>query len=1148
MSSLFADWRSPPRAIAAAASAFLLGGLGFLPQLAGPGYEAALISGLVLPGTAALAAGLEVCALRPSAADAVRRGASIGGGLALLGFLLVMLHGLRVGFCDPSEGLWLYALGPLVGAVLGGVWGAVAALCVSWFADRRGKAPRRLAVALLAFAGPLSGVLVSLLRFYTSPMVYAFDPFFGVFSGPLYDTVVNVVDRLVSYRAGTAATLVAIALGARLFDLSRGQRFRAVVSANRGLSGLTLAATLASLGHSAEGARYGHWSTASSIAQALGGRFDGVRCEVVHARGIPLRDVRLFTKDCDAALPLIEGYFGARGPERVRVYLFANEAEKGWLMGASHTYIAKPWRHEVYVQASAYPHPVIVHELAHVVAGSFGEGPFRVAGPLGGLLPDPGRIEGFAVAAAPDETNELTEEEWAASMLKLGILPSLSQVFQLDFLSLSASKAYTVAGAFVRFLGDRYGKEALRRWYGGASLSEVAGGKDLAALDAEFRTMLTKLSIPERSLATAKARFERLAFFDRRCPRIVDRMLGEGSGALDAGDVVAAERSFREVLRLDPSNVDARFGLAGCARRAGNTELALERFVALGTTPEVPRPAAARAFETGGDLALQSEQGPRAKELYARALALVFDADRRRTLEVKSMASEGVGREAIAALLIGDRELGPSFEVAAPLIQAWSDADPAHDLPAYLLGRNLFGAGRYADAAKYLDRSLALAPKLPSVRREALRLRLVTSCALGDTSRAADVLALAVADPELPKARAEGLRRMAARCGVKSLAAANEPVGAPASPASTARVPTPAPGAPLTCPPKMRLVPGGRFWVGSDPDEGFSADESPRFLTDLAPFCMDETEVTAGAYGACVERGACQAPPREHVLCNFARPERADHPMNCISWQLADAYCRAEGGRLPSESEFEYVARGGDRYRKYPWGDESPDGRACWKHAGTCRVKSFAPGAFGLSDVSGNVWEWTATWYGAYPWPPTNGFAKVSRGGSFSRRFEKWMHTRLRDRAAPHKSGSHLGFRCAQTPDPGRCPFGEEAPGVCRHGVLERACPADRPWNGVRCASAGEPPCNEGFSLVPGHGCESTAALAPVVEDVEAAMRLVTRSRTPALDDDCRKNSRDRPQAFRYVGGSHAARNRVSQRSGCKNRDVGVGWNSTCCP
>jgi formylglycine-generating enzyme required for sulfatase activity len=1151
---LLAAWRSRPRGLAALFSALVLGALGFLPQLAGPGYEAALIAGLVLPVTAAIAAGLEVLATRASAADGVRRGATIGAGLAAAGFLLVLLHGLRVGFCDPSEGLWLYVLGPLVGSVLGGVWGALAALGVTWWAERRTKTPRRLVVLLLAFAGPLAGVLVSLLRFYTSPMVFAFDPFFGVFSGPLYDTVVNVVDRLVSYRAGTAATLVAVALGARLFDLSRAQRFRAVLFANPGLFALALASALASLAHSADGSRQGHWSTAASIAEALGGRFDGARCEVVHARAIPLRDVRLFTKDCDAALPLIEDYFGARGPERVRVYLFANEAEKGWLMGASHTYIAKPWRREVYVQASAYPHPVIVHELAHVVAGSFGAGPFRVAGPLAGLLPDPGRIEGFAVAAAPDETNELTEEEWAASMLKLGILPPLSQVFQLDFLSLSASKAYTVAGAFVTFLGDRYGKEALRRWYGGASLPEVTGGKELAALDAEFRTMLTKLSIPERSLATAKARFERPAFFERRCPRIVDRQLGEAAGFLDGGDVVAAERGFREALRLDPSNLDARFGLAGCARRAGNNQLALERFITLAKAPELPRPTAARAFETGGDLALQNAQSEQAKALYAQALALVFDADRRRTLEVKSLASEGVGREAITALLIGDRELGPSFEVAAPLIQAWADAEPTHDLPPYLIGRNLFGSGRYADAAKYLDRSLATAPKLPSVRREALRLRLITSCALGDTRRAGEVLALGVADPELPKARAEGLRRVAARCGVASLtaAAARGPLGSVAAAASASAAVASASAAstapPPACPSGMRLVPGGRFWIGSEPEEEFSADESPRFLTELAPFCMDETEVTAGAYTACVERGDCVAPPREHLLCNFARTERTAHPMNCVSWQLADAYCRARAARLPSEFEFEFVARGGDRYQKYPWGNDAPDGRACWKHPGTCPVKSFAPGAFGLSDVSGNVWEWTATWYGSYPWPPSNAFAKVYRGGSFSRRFEKWMHTRLRDRAAPHKSGAHLGFRCASTPDPERCPFGQEAPGICRHGVIERACPKDKAWNGVRCASAGEPPCNAGFSVVPGHGCESDLALAPEVEDVEAAMRLVTRQRTPALDTDCRKNSRDRPQAFRYAGGSHAARNRVSQRSGCKNRDVGVGWNSTCCP
>ena len=426
-------------------------------------------------------------------------------------------------------------------------------------------------------------------------------------------------------------------------------------------------------------------------------------------------------------------------------------------------------------------------------------------------------------------------------------------------------------------------------------------------------------------------------------------------------------------------------------------------------------------------------------------------------MEVKALGVRVFRTRAIAALLIGDRELGPSFEVAAPLIQAWSDAEPSHDLPPYLLGRNLFGAGRYADAAKYLDRSLALEPQLPSVRREALRLRLITSCALGDTPRAAEVLALAVADAELPKARAEGLRRMAARCGVKSLAVANGPLGAVAPPAPAASAPTSAPDAPLTCPPKMRLVPGGRFWVGLDPKEDFSSDESPRFLTDLAPFCLDETEVTAGAYGACVERGACQAPPREHLLCNFARPERADHPMNCISWQLADAYCSADGARLPSESEFEYVARGGDRYQKYPWGNESPDGRACWKHPGTCRVKSFAPGAFGLRRRSGNCRGMDCHLVWRYPCATDQRLREGVARGSFSRRFERDAPRAARS-GGPAKSGP-LGISLRKNAGSGVCPSsGEEAPPFAVKAYSTRL-PSDKPWNGVRCASAGERQC-----------------------------------------------------------------------------------------
>ncbi|HEX6764059.1 MAG TPA: SUMF1/EgtB/PvdO family nonheme iron enzyme, partial [Polyangiaceae bacterium] len=282
--------------------------------------------------------------------------------------------------------------------------------------------------------------------------------------------------------------------------------------------------------------------------------------------------------------------------------------------------------------------------------------------------------------------------------------------------------------------------------------------------------------------------------------------------------------------------------------------------------------------------------------------------------------------------------------------------------------------------------------------------------------------------------------------------------------------------------------------------------------------------------------------------CNFGRTERRFHPMNCVDWESADRYCKTRNARLPTEAEFEYAARGGSEYRTYPWGDAGPDGRACWKHNGTCEVKSFSSGAFGLYDVSGNVWEWTDDWYGPYPFPPVEAFAKVYRGGSFSRRFEKWMNTRLRDRARPSESGAHLGFRCALTPDTSKCPFGVESPGRCRHGVVERECPDKKTFNGVRCVKEGEPRCERGWTEKEGHGCVLEREIEPEIEDIQASSALVTRVPSPEFDADCRANQPTRPRAFRFSGGSHAARNLVSKGEGCKNRDVGVGWNSTCCP
>ena len=347
----------------------------------------------------------------------------------------------------------------------------------------------------------------------------------------------------------------------------------------------------------------------------------------------------------------------------------------------------------------------------------------------------------------------------------------------------------------------------------------------------------------------------------------------------------------------------------------------------------------------------------------------------------------------------------------------------------------------------------------------------------------------------------------------------------------------------------MVRVAGARFRVGSNP-AGAAPEEIPPFETEVATFCLDVTEVTVAAYAKCVDASACKTPRTERRFCNVRAPDRADHPMNCVDWHESSGYCAWRGARLPSEVEWEYAARGGTEYRAFSWGNEGPEGKTCWKHVGgSCKVREFPAGAFGLYDMIGNVWEWTDDWFGEYPWPPPSGFTKVYRGGSWSRRFVKWMSPRLRNRFRPDEWGSHLGLRCASTPADVTCPYGRTADGKkCQNGVVSADCSGRGKWNGVRCALPGEPDCLPGATQEPGHGCVPAGATAMRGPAPEVETTPVARVRSPEFDADCAQNKPGRPQAYRYTGGTHHARNRVSGAAGCANRDVGVGWNSTCCP
>lgn len=728
-----------------------------MPLFGGPGYEAALFAGVLLPSTAAVSVALDVSRSQASPFRAVERGVSAGLALGLLALLISVLHGLRVGFCDLWDGVAVFALGPLAGTVLGAAFGAAAGVLAA--AARR---PRLWAV-ILALAGPVGSIALSLWRFASSPMVFAFDPFFGYFAGPLYDTVIEPLERLQSYRVGSLLSLVAA--GALAFHLERGASGLSLV--RRGRPAVALAGLLAFAGSawiSLAGPRFGHWSSTESIRAELERSLTTARCEIVYAPSIAEREAVLLGRECDAHVRELEGWFETKGPERVTVFVFESEGQKGRLMGAASTYIAKPWRREVYVQFARYPHPVLGHELAHVVAGSFGAGPFRVSGPLGGLIPDPGRIEGIATAATPSDDPELSLAEWSRAMLDLGLLPPLGSVFRLSFLGENSSKAYTVAGAFVEWLREVHGARAVREWYAGRPLPELTGGKDLDALERDWRASLAKLTLSAAALEAARARFDRPAVFGRKCPHVVDRILGEAHGRLGQGDVRGARERFDRVLALDPSHFGARLGLGTCSARAGDGADARARLQALADDAKLHKLLRLSAEETLADLDLGSAAS---NERYRRIASATSDEDRLRTLDVKAFGASERARQAIAALLVGDPRAGRDFGEAAAQLGEWAAAEPESGLPEYLLGRNFYNAGRYEEAARRLDRALERKLELPRVEAEALRLRVVVACALDDRPRGRSALAryLALPGPE-PSARS-GVERVARRCGLQ---------------------------------------------------------------------------------------------------------------------------------------------------------------------------------------------------------------------------------------------------------------------------------------------------------------------------------------------------------------------------------------------
>ncbi|MDI7266690.1 MAG: hypothetical protein QME96_01690 [Myxococcota bacterium] len=728
--------------IAAVVSACLGIALVLAPQLGVLGFEAAFACAVVVPIAAgALGAGLRRSGLLDRAAGPWRSLTAVVVGaefLVAVPLLLVVANMLRAPICDPLEGLAFFALLPGASAALAAIAGWALAL-----------ATRTSFLATLAWTLVyLASVCVVGYRFMATPAVAFFGPFFGQFPGVLYDALVPISAPLLTLRATNlveAAAIVAIVRWS--YDpvrrrLSAGRLFRSRIAAQVVLPALGAVA----LGWLA-GPGLGHRTSAEHIAAELGERAAGRVCDVFAPRNhIAADDLRLLVEDCDFRAESIRRFLGLdAGGERITVFAFQDEAQKARLMGAGRTSVAKPWRREVYVNLAGFPHPVLEHELAHVILGDLAPRPFRIPALAAGLLPAPGLIEGAAVAVewAPDV---MSPHGWAAAMDRLGLLPEADDLVGVGFLGHAAGLAYTAMGSFVRRLIETRGTCAFRRLYAQADF-EAAYGRPVADLWTEWRAWLATVPLDDARIDAARARFDVPGFFRARCPRTVARLALRRDERAAAGDMLGAAVVQERICEVSGDDPGQRATLVRAWLAAGKPERALaEGGPGRGLRDDVEQMMADAWWVLG--------RREEALDTYRRLLGRATEAAERRVLLVKIHGLSDPVAEPFVRVYLVERPAGDR-ESALRLLEDYVRVAPTDPIAHYLLGRRLTGADRHADADAALTAAVVMGLSPDDLRLEAVRLLVALAYRAGDLGQAASDAALLAASGS-ERFRAEG--------------------------------------------------------------------------------------------------------------------------------------------------------------------------------------------------------------------------------------------------------------------------------------------------------------------------------------------------------------------------------------------------------
>jgi tetratricopeptide (TPR) repeat protein len=664
--------------------------------------------------------------------------------LALVGLpLLILLAASAYNpNCDPWMGVAFHVMGPGFSVACGFTAGVLATIV----AERRPRATVAAGLVILA------STLLGLWRLYTEPCVFFFDPFWGWFSGPIYDEQVGITTRFLRFRGynllGISGVLAVWSVCAR--------PDRAGVMRPRDAGGLSTMALAAALLSGAgwmglQPSRYGFTTDRAHTEEALSGtlRTDHFVLHYVPNTSTALR-IDALAAEHEFAWHELERSLGRAPAGPIHSYIYASQGQKRRLFGVGGVEVSLPWKRSLYLTATAFPMRSLHHELAHTFGAAFGD-------PILGLsmkwLPVPqfntALLEGFAVAMDPRPRYRMDIHAQAATLDRLGVRPNLEALMGLGFYQFASARAYTASGSFVRWLLETRGGARVGELYATAGDFESVYGENLPDLEAQWLEFLRVVPLDAQSIASMEERFKRRSVFQRPCAHRVARVRVEAAQAQASGDDARALELRDSLCEIEPDRMEHYATLARVLATFGRYEEAFDAVARGQAVPEAAHSAALDASMAAleGDLLVAAGRLDEAVIAYERALASPSDDATIRSVRLRRDAAADPNAAAIVHDYFGrfrrvrtdastrTNRLYRSAELTA--VPGWSR------MGHYLLGQQMLRVDDLRHAREHLERALDTGPRSPNEGLEVWRLPAADSPPLPAAFQRATLRALA---------------------------------------------------------------------------------------------------------------------------------------------------------------------------------------------------------------------------------------------------------------------------------------------------------------------------------------------------------------------------------------------------------------------